>query len=211
MEKILIQGEAYIKKAPHILTQDEADKLNYDFHYFSEELSKHSKTDSIANKKVEAGEMDYSCMDTFFVLNIEGNKYYLTGVRRYAFLTRTIEVSANDLENNYISLREFLHDAKFIGKKGVRESAIFVDTYCSKDRAPYVLYQGGWCTLIKQKIGDRNYEFEMLPPLYTINATWHYFGDVEKQYQNPATLYKEIYNQLLHRITEQNKGKKRKR
>lgn len=173
---IYIQGDLYVRKTFFPPTQETIERLEGEFELLLEkyhngemsiiELYSVIKTD-YNNLNLYCG-LDYTDSGAIYQLIIKEGKFYLVNYS-YPENKEFFPINVEDLEKNFFSLREFIHNARYIGTTGYVENPNFFDGHLLDSFNPCtVLYEGneGILTII-------NGSYTFLDRRYT-NCEWVY-------------------------------------
>lgn len=202
MDKVYLQGQFFLKKGPTPVSESLVER------YKKVTYLLHGKEDNI-----QVGQLDWSSVDKLHQLIIKDNKMFLRqrGVLGYYETDRIIEVTAEELDNNYVDFMIALKQGEYIGKYGKRtlpikatgdKSFMYDDTL--------VLYQlQNHMIVYNKKIHDWDQD---IVPISLIDARyipdWTYSEEQQTLYSDPQKLYKDLYIEALKQV-QKDKGKQK--
>ena len=224
MEKvnsILFDGDIYLKRGPEktsasFLSNIE-DLINRLECLNEENINEKEKSnflklkDSIINTRNEATDgklFDYSYVDSFHILRTDGKQIQIINHKKYEFENQNIRIFDNveELNEYYISLSDFLKQANYVGRFFARTAPVEIEKgeiydklYMDGVSNPYilVLYATQELLLVKEFNKETKKEkFKLISSRYTYDKNYVLFGEVNKDYLNPAKVYTEIKNQI---------------
>lgn len=149
-EKIYIQGELYVRKRFFPITEEAKEQLEREFEgYLDEydndeisvlELYKQIKADYESLEIYRGNSYAYS--DSIYQLAIKDGRFMLVNVR-FPDMKESFVVTPEVLDECFVSLREFIRNAHFIGEMGYIENPAFKDMHSLTDENQcIVLYHG---------------------------------------------------------------------
>ena len=224
--EILMTGELYIKKVPDTV-EIQPPIVSTKFGTFEienegdlESVLSDLRTDPDADEKeieeiiemyeeteeLKGNNTDFSSRRSFWMSYVgEKGILMLEQTDEPEYTSKKAYRSKEDLDEDFIRLRVFLENAKYIGRNFKRTEPIYgldamtnedVDTsYVNTDQL--ALYGNDDCILIlSNNENDKSPKFSIVPYKYLDDGKYKFEGEVNNEYMDKAELYQAIFKQL---------------
>lgn len=227
MDKILINGEIFIKIKPHYIYPNEEEIKEIEQRIYNiefEEAHKGITNNTIMEKemlldlknKIGKTKIDNRYMKDFHIIEINEKSVKMNSFNLIGEKEELKYKDIQEINDEYIKLSTFLKDAEYIGKVFVRTKPLTINgikdiSYITED--PYsetrILYRTSYAMLAEYKsINSRN--LEMLEPIYFKDDNYKFIGNSHEEKTKKET-YKEILEEILKRANYYKKYKKREK
>lgn len=200
--EILMSGELYIKRKPDIFetnidSLERLEAMREDPTIPEEVVDVFEEAADVFSKYMlnSEGKLDYSGCDSFWISVIDDDRIKMIEQTKYYSvypMTKSYE-SKEDMEEDFISLREFLSKAEYVGRyfKFTKETAR------NLSNTQKLLYKTDDIWIIEEDdiIAGHNFRVFSKHLLHDIND--YIFSDgVDETYRNPAVMYQTIFKQI---------------
>ena len=197
----------FIMRGPGIFDSSKAeaflDRINDDINE-NPELENDPLINSIADSMYklskEKGLVDYSGCDSFWIADetelLNGQGITLVEQDNTVHKKETFE-NYDKLSEKFIDFREFLSEAKYVGRYFKRTAKIEGRdiSYMEEDESTLVLFATEYHMLIQYEfLGKKS--FEMLSPRYFEDGNFEYYGEKHDEYNDKDEMFKAIEKQL---------------
>ncbi|MCR5787633.1 MAG: hypothetical protein K6G37_00855 [Bacilli bacterium] len=196
---ILMNGQLYIKKYPEIFYVDEDTiNMNFDEMIVDREDPEIDELMELRDSIIaQDGTIDYSGMSGFWISIIEEDKIKMVCLAEEQLDFPKVIYYDNEkgLEEDFISLIDFLDKGKYIGQKfrtlneNLKGSKL---SYFSDDLRPLVLYEYNELFLVLYNKS----RYEMMSPFFTKDGDYEIYGKVVDGYKDKPAIYQEIFKQV---------------
>lgn len=193
----------FIKRGPEIFDSKKAEELSKQV---EDDMIEHPGLEhdpimsSLANeiKKLSKskGMVDYSGCDNFWIEKEQDGKKITLVSQSVIQLEKEFD-SFDELDNFFIDLREFLDQAKYVGKKFKRTAKVDGRdiSYMENDERPLVLFATDSNILVLDSfLGETKYE--MISPRYFDDGNFEFVGEVDNSYNDKEAVYQAISKQI---------------
>ena len=212
--EILMSYEIYIKKEPEYGTLSETLRsIIPDSYAFSEENYEengaiHFNEESIDDVEQFVKDMNtpipdwYGCND-FWTSIIYKNGILMVQHNYLKSEPKKLFCNKERFDKKYISLRDYLSQAEYIGKYFRRTEPISTGTYSdssfmSKDYDTLALFKNDNIMIfLKQFAGE--YRFSIINKNYLEDGKYEFFGEYTDKYNDKSELYQAIFKQLTYK------------
>lgn len=134
--------------------------------------------------------------NTFWILDVEEDGLKLIEQNIFSKQKTKKYKSKEELEKDFVSLRDFFSEAEYIGRHFLRTEPLYGNmNFTIPDDQITVLYATKDLMLIENNIMG-NKKFQMLPPRYLRDGKYTFYGEKNLEYLDTPELYQAIFKQI---------------
>lgn len=135
----------------------------------------------------------------FWVLSVEEDKLKLIEQNAFGKQKKKKYSSKDEMEKDFISLRDFFAQADYIGRHFIRTEPLSKENlnFTYPDDRITVLYATKDLMLVENEVMGQRL-FEMIPPKYLRDGKYTFYGEKNLDYLDSPELYQAIFKQIYN-------------